>query len=154
MASPVLRLARASKNLRNERQDHAGRLKVKVMHEAVRRLGRRCGADTDERINTVDERRARADCDQCVHRWCAMQQSLKAVDIVFTVDEDDGDRQDKLGQRERKHAVHAGGIRRQRQSDHLSHGKIHENDHKYSRNDDTLFHLAQRLICLCALRRR
>ena len=124
------------------------------MHEAVRRLGRRCGADADERINTVDERRARADRDQCVHRWRAMQQGLKAVDIVFTVDEDDGDRQDKLGQRERKHAVHAGGIRRQRQSDHLSHGKIHENDHKYSRYDDALFHLAQRLICLCALRRR
>ena len=32
--------------------------------------------------------------------------------------------------------------------------KIHENDHKYSRYDDALFHLAERLICLCALRRR
>ena len=105
----------------DKRQNHARRLEIQVVHEAVRRLRCRCGADTHEGIDAVDERRTRTDRNQRVHGRGAMQQGLEAVDIVFAVDDNDGKRQHKLGQREREHAVHAGSVARQRQTDHLAH---------------------------------
>ena len=87
----------------------------------MRRLGRGSGADTHEGIDAVDERRTRTDRNQRIHGRGAMQQGLEAVDIVFAVDDNDGKRQHKLGQREREHAVHADSVARQRQTDHRAH---------------------------------
>ena len=52
---------------RHERQDHARRLKVQVMHEVVHQLGIARGArvaDLEQRIDAVHQRRARTDRDQ------------------------------------------------------------------------------------------
>ena len=120
----------------DQRQDHAGGFKVEVHRipgNDIRIAVSQAPSDHIDRHNAIDERGRRADRDQRIHIWRAAQQRLVTDLIVFAVDIDDRQRQQKLCKRKRKRVCIAMKNMRQRQPHHVPHGNVKQWYQKYKR---------------------
>ena len=133
----------------DERQDRAGGLKVQLHHIGVHRVhihSSKANADLIDGEDAVQNGGAGAERNERIHVRRALDERLAAADIVLTVDEDNGDEQQKLRERERHRVLHAEEARGQRPAHHVAHREIEERNGKKQREHKTLFHAAVGLL--------
>ena len=119
----------------NEREDHGGGLKVKIMHiahDGLRIAAHLRARHGKERIRAVDKRRRRAERHERVHVRHAVPERLVAADEKLLVDDHDDHRQQQLCQAH-GNMVTVIKARQRPAPHHVPHGKIHQDEQKAQR---------------------
>ena len=128
----------------HEGQDHGGGLIIQI-------VGGFAEEEPHGHDHAVDQRRAGADRDQGVHVRAAVQEGFEALRIIGKVDDHHGQGQRELDDRTDRSAVQ---LVRQRQSDHVPHGEIHQNEQERDRNEQAQLHALQRFLLRLVFPRR
>ena len=129
---------------RDERQNRARGLKIQihmVLRDQLHVARAQAGAHAVNRKHAVHQRGGRADRDERVHVGRAVPQRLEPVDKKRAVQIDDGQAQQKLGQRVGDGVFHPQKHPRQRQPHHMPHREIHQRDEKRDRPDQPRLHV-------------
>lgn len=124
---------------RDEREDHGRRLEVQVHGRQVRGVQvARAQRDADlvDGVDAVHRGRRRAERDERVHVRRAVEQRLEAHAEELEVDEHDGQQQQELRERERRHVLVPQEEPGQRPAEHVSHRQVEQGDREHGRHDE------------------
>ena len=137
----------------DEGQNHGGGFEVELMHEVHGMFEIACrlrAGHGKERIEAVDERRARAEGDQRIHIGRAVDHALDSGNEELLVDEHDDGGEDHLNEADGDRIVVE--ERRQRPAPHrMAHGHIHEHGEEAERGEEAAsedggFPIGQRIL--------
>ena len=125
----------------DQSQDHCGRFKVKfhhVIHDSGGITIHLCTCHGEECINTPYKRCHGAECNECIHVWGTMPQTLKSTDKEFLVDDHDDAGEQKLD-KTHCNVVVIKPCRQRPSPHHVAHGEVHQYKQKSDRSDQTTF---------------
>ena len=123
---------------RDQGQDDGGRFEIQVHGEIVRHHHVTLAeGETDfiDRVNARDGGRSGTDSNQGIHIRRTGKERLEPDPVKMEIDENDRDRQEKLGEREGKGIFRAEENRGQRQTCHMAHRNVEQRNGEEDRDE-------------------